>query len=44
MSDDLFQASMAGTQRVPANFKGDDADNFEEVCASKGTKVARRLT
>lgn len=30
---DLIAASMAGTQQVPANFKGDDADNFEEVSA-----------
>lgn len=28
---DLIAASMAGTQQVPADFKGDDADNFEEV-------------
>lgn len=31
---DLIAASMAGTQQVPSNFQGDDADNFEEVRAS----------
>lgn len=30
---DLIAASMAGTQQVPAGFKGDDADNFEEASA-----------
>lgn len=31
MADDLIQSSMAGAQRVPANFDANEADNLEDV-------------
>lgn len=42
MADDLIQSSMAGAQRVPANFNADEADNLEDVSPHLCPDVAIR--
>ncbi|KAH8744909.1 DUF757 domain-containing protein [Diaporthe sp. PMI_573] len=43
MADDLFQSSMAGTQRVPANFNANEADNLEDIEKQFAVKAVQHL-
>lgn len=43
MADDLIQSSMAGAQRVPANFDANEADNLEDIEKQFAVKAVQHL-